>query len=396
MIPDSRCTDRRANGPPDRQRKAPEIEFSGALFIFAAMNTLKPLALALCLAACSESTPTEPLPIAPAPTVEVTGRASYPFFVGYTGTADSGDYAAVTYNSDGTVRAAYDFGAQVVDFQRQPSGTLTAYARESGELGRFVEFLDDGTVLREHRPVRSPETGVHELRLYADGSRLLYGAQREAVDMRPHGGWDGTEVRHCVVEYERPSLPLFTWSTADGMEYTDSYDGLAWSQINPYHVNAIDRDTDGDLLVSMRNASQVVKIDVATGNVLWRLGGKRNEFAFVGDPLGGFSRQHGIRRLPNGNIILFDNGNDHTPPVSRAVEYQLDEKAKTARMVWEYRDTTHGFAMGFAERLPNGNTLICFGTARVIKEVTPGGSVVFALRVLSEEMPYRAMRDGPK
>lgn len=358
------------------------------------MNTLKPLALALCLAACGELPPTEPLPIAPVPTVEVTGRASYPFLVGYTGTADSGDYAAVTYNPDGTVRAAYDFGAQVVDFQRQPSGTLAAYARESGELGRFVEFLDNGTILQEHRPMQSAETGVHELRLYADGSRLLYGVRREVVDMRLHGGWDGTEVRHCVVEYHRPGLSLFTWSTADGMEYTDSYDGLAWSQINPYHVNAIDRDTDGNLLVSMRNASQVVKIDVATGNVLWRLGGKRNQFAFVGDPLCGFSRQHGIRRLSNGNIILFDNGNDHTPPVSRAVEYRLDEEAKTAHMVWEYRDTTYGFAMGFAERLPNGNTLICFGTARVIKEVTPGGSVVFTLRVLSDEMPYRATRGG--
>jgi len=360
------------------------------------MKTLKPLALALCLAACSEPVPTEPLPIAPAPTVEVTGRASYPFLVGYTGVADSGNYAAVVYDPDGTARAAYNFGAQVVDFQRQPTGTLTAYARENGDMGRFVEFLDNGTILQEHRPMQSAETGVHELRLFVDGSRLLYGAQREAVDMRPHGGWDGTEVRHCVVEYHRPGLPLFTWSTADGMEYTDSYDGPAWPHINPYHVNAIDRDADGNLLVSMRNASQIVKIDVATGNVLWRLGGKRNEFTFIGDPFGGFSRQHGIRRLSNGNIILFDNGNDHASPVSRAVEYQLDERAKTARMVWEYRDTTYGFAMGFAERLPNGNTLICFGTARVIKEVTPGKDVVFVLRVLSDEMPYRAVRDGRK
>ncbi len=64
--------------------------------------------------------------------------------------------------------------------------------------------------------------------------------------------------------------------------------------------------------------------------------------------LSGFSHQHDIRRIPNGNITLFDNGNLHDPHYSRAVEYQLDEVNKIATSVWEYKNNpeTYSFAMG--------------------------------------------------
>jgi len=99
--------------------------------------------------------------------------------------------------------------------------------------------------------------------------------------------------------------------------------------------------------------------------------------------------------LANGNIILFDNGNLHTPPTSRAVEYALDENAKTARLVWEYRHepALYGFALGFAQRLPNGNTLICYGTAQRIIEVDAGGNKVWDLRIEEpNRFAYRTFR----
>lgn len=55
---------------------------------------------------------------------------------------------------------------------------------------------------------------------------------------------------------------------------------LASIPINWSHGNALDLDTDGNLLVSFRNLSEVVKIDTRTGRVMWRLGGARNQFAF--------------------------------------------------------------------------------------------------------------------
>ena len=61
--------------------------------------------------------------------------------------------------------------------------------------------------------------------------------------------------------------------------------------------------------------------------MLWRLGGRKGEYRFVDDPLDGFSKQHAVKMLPNGNILLFDNGTDHVPAQSRAVEYRLDHRA---------------------------------------------------------------------
>ncbi|MGE3800592.1 MAG: aryl-sulfate sulfotransferase [Candidatus Kapaibacterium sp.] len=346
--------------------------------------------LSLFLFSCHEDGPiTTSLP--PTPTVEVSGTASYPFAVGYAGATDSGNFAAVVYNTDGTPRNVFAFGNRLIDFQKQPTGNFTAFQFEAERIGYFLEFSSSGKVVRRHESVTTPETGVHELRLYPDGSSLLYGVIHPIVDMTTFDGWDAVEIQHCIVEYRRPDGSLFTWSTADGMDYADSFDHYQGSPADPYHLNAIDRDSDGNLLISLRNASQVVKVNSQTGEVVWRLGGKRSDFTFVDDPLNGFARQHGIRRLPNGNVILFDNGNEHTPPVSRAVEYALDESAMTARLIWEFRDTTFAFAMGFADRLPNGNTLICYGTSQIIREVTPEGDVLFEMRVRSQELPYRAI-----
>lgn len=57
-------------------------------------------------------------------------------------------------------------------------------------------------------------------------------------------------------------------------------------------------------MVSMRHLSQVIKIDSQSGDIIWKLGGVDGDFAFEADPLGGFSLQHAIRELPNGNTLI--------------------------------------------------------------------------------------------
>ncbi|HEV2106014.1 MAG TPA: aryl-sulfate sulfotransferase, partial [Candidatus Eisenbacteria bacterium] len=96
---------------------------------------------------------------------------------------------------------------------------------------------------------------------------------------------------------------------------------------------------------------------------------------------------------------LFDNGNFHTPAFSRALEYDVDENALTARLVWHYPDTQDVFsvAMGFVERLDNGDTLIGFGAAKPdIVEVDPGGNPVLTVTLPPGIFSYRASRStGP-
>jgi hypothetical protein len=135
--------------------------------------------------------------------------------------------------------------------------------------------------------------------------------------------------------------------------------------------------------LSFRNLCALAKVDSQTGDVLWQLGGKRSQFAIVGDPLGGFAGQHSVRVLPSGNVLIFDNGTTHTPPESRAVEYSLDMTSMTATMVWQFRHSPAIFTSvtGSVERLANGNTLVAFAEAGVVDEVDPAGNGVFEARV---------------
>jgi hypothetical protein len=80
--------------------------------------------------------------------------------------------------------------------------------------------------------------------------------------------------------------------------------------------------------------------------------------------------------------------------MSRAVEYRLDEKAKIAELVWEYRPDPplFGVALGFAQRLSNGNTLVCFGTAQHIIEVDGMGVKRWELQINEpQRYAYRAI-----
>ena len=120
-------------------------------------------------------------------------------------------------------------------------------------------------------------------------------------------------------------------------------------------------------------------IDAQSGATLWRLGGAKGEYTFVDDPLNGFSRQHAVKILPNGNVLLFDNASGSWPPQSRAVEYRLDHVAKTATMVWESRHDPSLYAayVGWVERLENGNTWIAYSIFGRVVEVNPAGNVVW-------------------
>jgi hypothetical protein len=163
-------------------------------------------------------------------------------------------------------------------------------------------------------------------------------------------------------------------------------------------MNAIDVDTDGHILLSSRNTSEVTKINRDTGEIIWRLGGTHNQFTYVNDPLNGQTSQHAIRSIGTNRYTLFDNGNGHNPQVSRAVEYVLNPTNMTATLAWQYPATpsTSLFAyyMGNCQRLPNGNTLIdwVLGGYPKLMEVRPDGTKAFEMNWVGQYEAYRVWR----
>ena len=281
------------------------------------------------------------------------------------------------------------------DFKAQPNGELTYF--NSG-TGRFY-FLDHRyEAVDSIQCADSYLTDPHELRVLPDGHVLLLGDDPEVVDMSgvvPGGRADAVVTGIIVQELDGTGAPVFQWRSWDHYQITDAtHEDLTAPTIDYVHANAIEVDADGNLLLSCRHMDEITKIDRTTGEVLWRWGGKHNQYTFLGDTLA-FSHQHAVRLLQSGDYVLFDNGNFHNPPFSRAVEYQLDQTAMTARLVWQYRAAPDifGGAMGDVQRLADGNTLIGWGIGKPdVVEVTPEGRPVLTLSLADGLHSYRAYR----
>jgi hypothetical protein len=146
---------------------------------------------------------------------------------------------------------------------------------------------------------------------------------------------------------------------------------------------------------------EITKISRTTGNIIWRLGGKHNQFTFTNDPTK-FSYQHDARRIANGHITVFDNGNFNSPPRTYAKEYSLDEVNKIATLTWSYGRTIaagnlFASAMGSVQRLDNGNTFICWGLIQGagypnLTEVDANNNVVWELKLGNADGIYRSTR----
>jgi hypothetical protein len=233
---------------------------------------------------------------------------------------------------------------------------------------------------------------VHDFLLLDNGHAILMAYVPIPFDLSPYGGPEnGTLVEIVLQEQDANKNVVFEWYGSHHMPIEDTEVNLNTTQaVDFLHTNAVAVDDDGNWLLSHRNFSEITKIDRQTGEIIWRMGGAGNEFTFTNDA--GFFKQHDIQRLENGHISLFDNGNQHDPPHSRAVEYAIDEIAKTVTRIWMYPDdaSIYASAMGNFQRLSNGNSFIGWGTEPKFTEVEPDGTV--ALEILMSTSNYRAFR----
>jgi hypothetical protein len=202
---------------------------------------------------------------------------------------------------------------------------------------------------------------------------------------------------------------LFEWHASDHVELTASYhpqpaDGRPWDF---FHGNSIEPPARGGhtILVSSRNTSSIYGIDRRTGEVRWIFGGRRDQFGLRRHPGWVFCAQHDARRLPDGDLTLFDNGGADTRArmgcglhVARVPRFRLDVARRQVRLVRMISSTASsprgaGFrptAVGDARWQRNGDTLISWGTSGFISQVGPDGRVRFAMRVAP--WTYRATR----
>lgn len=304
-------------------------------------------------------------------------------------------YALILDNSGAPVWYRRGTGAE--DFKVQKNGMITET--------QYTGYDQNFDWVKDFHATNGYEADSHDLQVLEDGSYLLLGLRTlQNVDMSrvvPGGNPKATVHETCVQEFTAADELVFQWRAWENLDVAaigpPQVEDVRGASVRVSHMNAIDVDDDGNILVSSRHLNEVTKINRRTGEVIWRLGGPHSDFVFVNDPLNGFSAQHDIRVVGRHRYTVFDNGNAHDPPVSRAVEYELDIENMTATLVWEYRAVPdrYTYHQGNAQRLPNGNTLINFVLAEYPKvtEVNPDGRIEFEMDFLDAgAAAYRVFR----
>lgn len=285
-------------------------------------------------------------------------------------------------------------GQMVADFKAHENGLLTYF---DNAASHFVVLDDTYSQVDTFAAGNGYETDVHELLLTDDGGAILMIYDPQPVDMSqviPDGDPNATVIGLVIQELDAQKNVIFEWRSWDHFEITDATVDITGPNVDYSHGNSIEVDTDGHYIISSRHMDEVTKISRQTGEIIWRLGGKNNDFTFDSND-DKFYRQHDARRLANGNLLLFDNGQPGIRPVSRAVEYELDEINMTAAVVSEFRNSpdTFSVAMGSARRLENGNTIVGWGSGYpAITEFRADGTKAFELLLDAPLVSYRAFR----
>ena len=239
------------------------------------------------------------------------------------------------------------------------------------KAGAALEIDWNGRVVWE---VKHPDHH-HDARKLKNGNVLLLCLRPLADDIarRVKGGLPGTEAdgkiyADYLLEVTTAGEIVWEWRSWEHLD-PETHPITAQDHRDEWtHGNTVAETDEGKILVSFRNISTVIMIERASGNIVWELGSP---------PL---AQQHDPRPLPNGNVLIFDNGThraDNPATFSRVIEVD----PRSGEIVWEYIDQSlfeffSPYISG-AQRLPNGNTLICEGVHGRIFEVTRAGEVVW-------------------
>lgn len=313
---------------------------------------------------------------------------------------DTTPHPTVVLASDGTEIYKFSHALRGNCFMPLATGHFTWYDFSDSSW----ELLDTGfNVIKRVKCVAGYSADSHDFIESSNSHYYLMAYDPQPYDMSKEiqGGNPNAIVVGLVLQELDKNLNLvFQWRSWDHFNITDAiHTTMTLPRIDYVHANSIELDHDSNLILSSRHLDEITKISRADGHMIWRFGGVNNQFAFMGNK-GGFNFQHDARRLSNGNLTLFDNGNYHMPQLSSAQEYKLDEVNKKAELIWKYvhPDSIYARAMGNVQRLSGGSTWINWGFVNprtaAITEVKADGTISWQAHFTGNNYAYRSYRIG--
>jgi len=268
-----------------------------------------------------------------------------------------------------------------------------------GRGGTVMEMDWDGHILWEY----AEDTLHHDFCRMPNGHTMVLGWERIPAELakRVKGGTPGSEYEGgiwCDYFHEVTPEKKVVWEWHAYQHLDPDADAICpldrrqeWT-----HANTCEVLPDGNVLTSFRLLNTVAIVDKQSGDFRWKWG--RNELG----------HQHDPNPLPNGHILIFDNGFHTVRPGPGTQSRIIEVDPKTNTIVWKYEARPpwefFSFFISGAQRLPNGNTLICEGMKGRLFEVTHEGEIVWQYinpffgedeRYGRVNLVFRAYRYGP-
>jgi arylsulfate sulfotransferase len=328
------------------------------------------------------------------------------------------DVSAVVLDRDGSV-IWYYYDPNVTDFAfpiRELSNgdflvNFGADIREVDLAGRTVrevtlDQINAGLVAAGYSLMVQ---GIHHDALRLPNGHLIL-LVYEVRDFQDLPGYPGTTTvfSDALVDLDPNNQPVWIWRAFDHLDINrHPFMFPDWT-----HANALNYTPDGNLLLSLRHQSWIIKIDYAhhSGDVLWRLGPEGDFSLSGGDPAQWFYCQHFPLLLQTQgakfSFALYDNGDtrpdgsgqpctDNGTCYSRGIIMDVDESARTAQVSWQYSPGWYSFWGGSIALLPNGNvefdsTTPDYGYSRVIEATRSSAPQVVWKMDSSGTLWYRA------
>ncbi len=222
---------------------------------------------------------------------------------------------------------------------------------------------------------------LHEFTLTSRGTALATRFVTQPADLSSIGGSKAGSVLvgHAMEIDVATNKVLLDWNSLDHVGLKESYVPPPSDPNGTYdffHINSVAEMDDGNLLISGRNTWTLYKVHRTTGEVLWRLGGKRSDFA-VPKPAW-FSWQHHARPHGPSEISLFDNANT-SGHGSLGRLMSVDEGARRVALKRSYQHPAKFLAesLGSVQTQPNGHVFVGWGTQPYFSEFTADGRLIY-------------------
>ncbi|OTB10073.1 hypothetical protein K445DRAFT_323380 [Daldinia sp. EC12] len=258
--------------------------------------------------------------------------------------------------------------------------------------------------IRELRAGNHKLVDKHEFHIINEETGLIQIYQPVARDLT---AWGGSTEQQWIVNSIIQELDiatgklLFEWASLDYVSPDEAIlpinPGQAGSGYNSsdawdyFHINSVDKDSEGNYLISARDACSIHKINGTDGNIIWKLNGKDSSFKVPKDAE--FCFQHHARFISQHDdveiISLYDNsahgtehsgGSEvHTAPTSSGKIIKVNTTSWEAELIQAFfpPDDLLSKSQGSTQTLPNGNVLVNWGSSGAVTEYLPNGTAIF-------------------